>query len=229
MKDQIFLNGKKPETCINIQNNKTIKHQNNKTQNIKHISGVEDTSEIETMSPSSLSGTRGASSQSSWVDEYYRSCAAKLKAGDEIFYVSVSVKGVKSAGARREVNIDVIPESAGKPVFLKSFTVNRKLKWELFRDLPQQEQTAKAWIMVDKMFSQEENIKAGKIKTRRKFRTIPNFRIGECACITQDHKDGVLVVLMFGHNAIEIHANKVDDEFFMYRGDWKNETECEVV
>ena len=79
------------------------------------------------------------------------------------------------------------------------------------------------------MFSQEENIKAGKIKTRRKFRTIPNFRIGECACITQDHKDGVLVVLMFGHNAIEIHANKVDDEFFMYRGDWKNETECEVV
>lgn len=226
---KIFLKGESPETCINTQNNKTLKQQNNKTQNIIHISGDEDTSEIETTSTSSLNSTRGASSQSNWVDEYYRSCAAQLKAGDEIFYVSVSVKGVKSAGARREVNIDVIPTSAGKPVFLKSFTVNRKLKWELFRDLPQAEQTSKAWQLVDKMFSQEENIRAGKIKTRRKFRSIPNFRIGECACVTQDHKDGVLVVLLFGDNCIEIQANPVTDEFFTYKGDWKNETECEVV
>ena len=221
-----------PETYIKQQNNKTIKQQNNKTKNIKHISGANAPSELEAPSESSLRGIRDASissSKSDWVDEFYRKGAATLKAGAEVFYVSVSVKGIKSGGARREVNIDVITETAGKPIFLKSFTVHKKLKWELFRDLPKEEQTAKAWINVDNLFAQEENIRAGKIKTRRKFRTIPNFRIGECACVTQDHKDGVLVILFFGNNMIEIQADPVNTEFFTYKGDWKNETECEVV
>lgn len=232
MANKLFLNGKEPETYIKQQHNKTIKHQNYKTKNIKHISGAKAPSELEAPSESSLRGIRDAiasSSKSDWVDDYYRSSAAKLKAGDDLFYVSVSVKGMKSVGARREVNIDVIPETAGKPMFLKSHTVHKKLKWELFRDLPKDEQTASAWRHVDQLFAQEDNIRAGKIKTRRKFRTIPNFRIGECACITQDHKEGVLVILFFGDNMIEIHANPVDTEFFMYKGDWKNETECEVV
>jgi hypothetical protein len=224
-------NGKRPETYITLtqQNNKTLKYKNNKTQNIKHISGVEDTSQMTTKSTSSVRSTRGANPSNEWVDDYYREGAAKLKAGEDIFYVSVSIKGVKSAGARREVNIDVIPQSADKPIFLKSHTVHKKLKWELFRDLPNEEQTSKAWRYVDKLFTQEDNIKAGKIKTRRKYRSIPNFRIGECACITQDYKDGVLVVLFFGDNMVEIHANPVNTEFFTYKGDWKNENECEVI
>jgi hypothetical protein len=225
MKD--FLKGEKPETYIvKQQHNKTIKHQNIKTQNIKHISGVTNTSEIETPSETSVASTRGASAS---IENYYRESALDLKNSRMPFYVSVSIKGLKSNGARREVNIDVIPDSADRPVFLKSHTVHKPLKWELFRDLPTEEQTQTAWHVVAQAFEQEENIKAGKIKTRRKYRTVPNFRIGNCACITQDCVDGVKVTLIFGENMIDIVALPVNAEFFTYKGDWKNETECEVI
>jgi len=204
---------------IKLQNNKTIKQQNNKTQNLIHISGDEVTSQIGSSDPNSLTGTRGASFS---YEKLYREEALKLKAGKLPFYVSVSIKGVKSLGARREVNIDVIPNSADKPIFLKSFTVNKGLKWELFRDLPKEEQTQYAWCSVGNAFESADHIKAGKIITRRKFRTVPKFRISNCACITQDCVDGVLVNLFFGNSEVEIVANPVDTEFFTYKGDWKN-------
>lgn len=213
-----------------LEHNKTIKQQNNKTQNIKHISGVDNTTSQMTSSKSNLASTRGADASNDWVNKFYRDNAAKIR-NQEIFYISASVKGEKSGGARREVNIDVIAETAGKPMFLKSFTVHKPLKWELFRDLPPAEKTHDAWRAVEYAFEESpKNTRAGKLITRKKFRTIPKFRLGNCAVITEDVAQGVKVTVILNDYVYEIMCYPVNDTgFFNYRGDWKSSGEMEVV
>jgi len=219
----------KHQNTVLLQHNKTIKQQNNKTQNIKHISGVDNTTSQMTSSKSNLASTRGANASSDWVTDFYRDSAAKIR-NQEIFYISASVKGVKSGGARREVNIDIIAENAGKPMFLKSFTVHKQLKWELFRDLPPAEKTHDAWRAVEYAYTESpNNTRAGKLITRKKFRTIPKFRLGNSAVITEDVAQGVKVTVILNDFVYEIMCYPIDDPFFMYRGDWKNNTEMEVV
>ena len=212
------------------QNNKTIKYKNNKTQNIKHISGIESNTSQMTSSKSDLRSIRDAVSQNDWVNDLYRCGAAKIKTGD-IFYASASVKGYKSNSTRREVNVDIVLQSGDKsPLYLKAFTVNKSLKWELFRDLPNTEKTADCWQMVAGAMDQEpKGTMAGKLITRRKYRTIPKFRIGECAVITEQHTNHVIVHLCLGATVIQIQCNPIEDPFFMYRGDWKSDAEMEVV
>lgn len=234
--NKIFLKDKKPENCIKNKihkDNNTITHKHYNTKDIIHISG--ETSKIETPSECSLRGTRGATisidkfyEAEDRVHNFYKSEIPPLKnAGHLPFYIAVSVKGHKSHGARREVNIDIIPKSGDKPIFLKSHTVHKQLKWELYRDLPDTEQTQAPWDTVLNAFN-EEQTKAGKIKFRRRYTTVPRGRISHAACITQDVGKNVHVLLCFGSNEpIQIVCTPVNAEFFNYKGDWKNETEEE--
>lgn len=231
--------GKKPENYNTIN---TIKQQNNKTQNLILNSGIE-TSEIETMSVSSVRGTRGAGESGNWVDDYYRETAQNLKKGQEPFYVSVSVKGYKSNCKRRQVNIDLVPHSGAKPMHLKSCTVAKSLKWELFRDIPKTDQNQSAWENVKYAFVNMPDIAmAGKIVTRQKYKNIrtgkspiPVFTISCCSCVTLDELNNtVSVILNFGGTEIIIECEKLDAsqtgaEWFMYRGDYKKPEQMEIV
>lgn len=235
---QVFLKDKKPENYNTIN---TIKQQNIKTQNLKLNSGM--TSEIETTSNSSLKSTRGASVSSSWVSDYYRETAQNLKAGQEPFYVSVSVKGYKSNNKRRQINIDLVPYSGAKPMHLKSCTVAKSLKWELFRDIPKQQHSHVAWENVQYAYSKfEDKAMAGKIVTRQKYRNhktgkspIPIFTISCCSAVTLNESDNLVSVLLtFGNTEIEVQCEKLDQtekgsEWFMYRGDYKKPEHMEVV
>ena len=232
-------NSKKPENYNTI---KTIKQQNNKTQNLILNSGIE-TSEIETTSLSSVRCTRGASESGNWVDDYYRETARNLKSGGEPFYVSVSVKGYKSNRKRRQVNIDLIPHSGAKPMHLKSCTVAKSLKWELFRDIPKADQNHSAWESVKYAFINMPDVAmAGKIVTRQKYRNIrtgkspiPVFTISCCSCVTLDELNNtVSVALNFGGTEIIIECEKLDSaeagaEWFTFRGDWKQPEKMEIV
>jgi hypothetical protein len=211
------------------QNNKTIKQQNNKIQNIKHISGIESNTSQMTSSKPKLRSIRDAE-KNDWVNDLYRCGAAKIKTGD-IFYASASVKGYKSNSARREVNIDIVLQSGDRyPIHLKAFTVNKSLKWELFRELPDTEKTADCWEMVAGAFDQEpKGTMAGKLITRRKYPNIPKFRVSECSVITEQHNNFVIVHICLGANVISIQCNPIQNEWFMYRGDWKSDVEMEVV
>ena len=224
------------QNYVLLENSKTVKFKNSKTENIKHISGNEVTSE---MSPSgnSVTSTRGAEtpfkSKFDYI-RYYKEAAREIKS-DEIYYVSASVKGLKSNSKRREVNLDVVPKSGDKQLFLKSFTVDKSLKWELFRDLPDAEKISDTWCIVEKTFREyPTNTKAGKLITRRKYRTVPKFRLGNCAVVTRDIGNKVIVTLLLEDREYTIECDQINtndkgSEFFMYRGDWKNSTEMEVI
>ena len=240
MAKNIFLNGKEPET--NNTNN-TIKLKNNKTKNLILNSGKSST--IDSPSESSLRGIRDASassSNSSWVDDYYRETAANLKAGAEPFYVSVSVKGYKSNRKRRQVNIDLVPHSGAKPMHLKSCTVAKTLKWELMRDIPQADKKNVCWEYASYRFLENpDTAMAGKIVTRQKYRNkttghspIPIFTIGNCSCVTVNNGDTVSVLLTFGETSIEVICEELPSdangaEWFMYRGDYKKPADMEIV
>ena len=228
----------KPETNNTIN---TIKLKNNKTKNLILNSG--NTSAIETPSETSLKSTRGASSSSNWVSDYYRETARILKDGHLPFYVSVSIKGFKSNRKRRQINIDIVPHSGAKPMHLKSCTVNKSLKWELFRDIPKAHQNCSAWERVTYSFLQyPDTTMAGKIVTRQKYRNkttghspIPIFTIGKCSCVSYDEPNGsVSVVLDFNGTDVIIHCEELmtedkGSEWFMYRGDFKKPDEMEIV
>lgn len=241
--NQFFKNSSTRKEYYKTKNIKTIKHKDNNTKDIIHISG-ENTSELETPSetsvtPASLS-TRGAKvsikefyEDEERVHDFYNKNVPELKEPDHLpFYVSVSIKGYKSMNSRREVNIDIIPYSAEKPIQLKSHTVHKTLKWELFRDLSNEEKIASAWCATSHFFDAcdpEHNPMAGKIKFRRHYLTVPRGRISNASCLTEDHGSYVLVVLMFGKNVIEIQANKCNHPLFTYKGDWKNDAEQDGV
>lgn len=224
----------KDQNTVLLQHNKTIRLQDNKTKDIIHISGVDNTTSQMTSSKSDLAGTRGAKVSNEFIEKKYRESAARIR-DEEIFFISVSIKGKKSQGARREVNIDFIIDSADKPFFYKSHTVCKKLKWELFRDLPEAEKTATCWQAVDSAFAQATNnaVHAGKLITRKTYRTIPRFRVSECSVITEEHATHVKVYLFLGDNQYEIICEPCTDEkaskFFVWKGNHKIEEDMEVL
>ena len=217
------------QKTILLKHNKTIRQQDNKTKDIRHISGAKSTSQM-SPSDSSVASTRGAKASRDFIAEKYRESAARIR-NEEIFFISVSIKGKKSEGARREVNIDFIIDSAEKPFFYKSHTVCKKLKWELFRDLPVKEKTATAWCAVDSAFDQASNnsVHAGRLITRRPFSTIPRFRVSECSVITEEHANHIVVYLFLGENQYVIKCDPVEYEFFNWKGNHKIEKHMEVL
>ena len=240
---EFFKNSSTRKQYYNTKNNKTIKHKDNNTKDIIHISG-ENTSELEAPSETSVTPaslcTRGAKVSISEfyeneerVHAFYNKNVPELKQQDHLpFYVSVSIKGYKSMNSRREVNIDIIPHSAEKPIQLKSHTVHKTLKWELFRDLPKDEKIESAWCATSHYFDTtdpELNPMAGKIKFRRHYPTVPRGRMSNASCLTEDHGSYVHVTLLLGTNVIEIRANKCNHPLFTYKGDWKNDAEDDGV
>ena len=220
----------KDQNTMLLKHNNITTLQHNNTKHLTHISGVDNTTSQMTSSKSELASTRGAKVSSEFIEEKYRESAAKIREQD-LFYIEVSIKGKKSNGTRREVNIDIIPNSADKVFYFKSHTVCKKLKWELFRDLPEAEKTATCWQGVDYAFDQATNnaIHAGKMITRRKHRTIPRFRVGECAVITEEHSTHIKVYLLFGDKQYEIICEPVELEFFNWKGNHKIEEVLEVL
>ena len=221
------------QNTVLLQHNKTIRLQDNKTKDIRHISGVDNTTSQMTSSKSDLASTRGAKVSNEFIEKKYRESAAKIR-DEEIFFISVSIKGKKTQGARREVNIDFIFDSADKPFFYKSHTVCKKLKWELFRDLPDAEKTATCWQAVQGAFEQQDSgVHAGKLITRRPFTTIPKFRVSNCAIITEEHATHVMVYLMLGEKMYEVRCDPCTgakaSKFFNWKGNYKGVEEMEVL
>ena len=243
-----FLKKDDPEICItqdtitNTSNTTIPQYSNtNNTQYTIHISGAESTSEIGSSSKTPLARTAKSyvSNEKFYGDadqvlDYYKKYGKTLRDSNfDPYYIAVSVKGHKSHGQRREVNIEIIPEPGAAPIHLKSHTVQRTLKWELFRDLPEAEQTSATWQCVDYLFKNCDYSaypKAGKIKTRRRYNTVPRGRLEHCVCTTEDYGHEVHVNLMFGENMYTIIALPVKAEFFTHKGDrYNNKADADEV
>lgn len=183
----------KPELCINNTLTQNTENIILKTENLKHISGIENTSQISSPSDSPLRGTRGASISSEEqvevsTEELYKEAARRLQVCKDIYYIKVCLKGRKQT-ARQEVNVDIVLEEDTNLIFkYKSNMVGREFMHEIYRDLAPTEQ-GPAWDNIKQLFEHNKNnanMYAGKLRNRRTYKSIPKGRIPNCAIAVVD-------------------------------------------